>query len=430
MSVLAALWSLRKRRPGFVALSLVTLAAFVVYPVIDYWLRANGFPSPFGFYDWGAFSSGVSHWQAGEPIYVQDGNGSYHGSYLYPPFALLVFLPFVELFPFREGAMVWGAFSVGLLWLAVQAMVAALDTDVSLHPGERLLLLPALLGFQPLLLSLKLGQTAGFQGGLVCLAAAAMLRGLPVARGRARLARLASGAVTAFVGMAKLPYATAGAHLLADRERLAGAVGAGVAVLAVSVLVFGVGYHQEYVDVLRWGAERGASTRVPSLWLPPYYRPIHWLPHATTLRYLAVAAVALGAALAVDADLEVFALGAAGVPLLAPVTYAYYFVPALAAVVLLVATELRRPGGLPWVPVLGAGLVGFHSPGLWLLTQHLHKYVPYVIDLTPVVDFVIHLRPLFWAQPGLWGNLLLVGLAGVRVAQAVEVPRGLGRHTT
>lgn len=418
MSVLAALWALRERRPGFVALSLATLAAFLAWPLVDYWLRANGFASPFGFYDWGAFSSGVSHWQAGEPIYVTDENGSYHGSYLYPPYVLLVFLPFVELFPFREAAMVWGAFSVLLLWVGLQAIVWALDADVGLHPLERLLLLWAVVGFQPVLLSLKLGQMAAFQGGILCLAGAAMLRGMPVASGPPRAARLASGVLTALVGTVKLPYATAGAHLLADRERFAGAVLGGLVILGGSVVLFGLEYHVAYLDVLRWGAERGATTRPPSYWLPPYYRPLQWLGVATLLRYLAVAAIALGAALAVDADGDTFALGAAGVPLLAPVTYAYYFVAALPAVVLLLTTELRRDEGLPWIPVLGAALVGFHSPGLWFITQHLHKYVPVVADL----------KPLFWAQPGLWGNLLLVGLAGVRVAQAVRLPRWISRH--
>lgn len=428
MSVLAALWSLRERRPRFVALSIVALGVFFAYPLVDVWLRARGFPSPFGFFDWGAFTAGVRHWQAGQPIYIEQ-NDSYHGSYLYPPFVLAVFWPFVEHVSFRDGVVLWGAFSVGLLWIGLQAIVAALDTDVGLHPLERLGLLWAIVGFQPLLLSLKLGQLAGFQSGLLCLACATMLRGRRTAGGyadatRARVARLASGALTAFVGLAKLPYATAGAHLLADRERFAGAVLGGVVLLGASILVFGLAYHQAYVDVLRWGVNRGATTRPPAYWLPPYYRPIqwlelpatfwpvHWPDVPTVLRYAAVGAIAAGSVLAVDADLEVFALGAVAVPLLAPVTYAYYFVPALPGVVLLLATELRREDGLPWVPVLGVVLIGLHALGLWFITQHLHKYLPAITEL----------QPLFWAQPGLWGNLLLVGIAGARVAGAVEIP--------
>lgn len=428
MSVLAALWSLRHRRPRFVALSLIALTGFLAYPFVDLWLRTHGLDSPFGFFDWGAFSTGVANWQAGQPIYLED-NGSFHGSYLYPPFVLLVFWPFVEHFSFAMGAMVWGAFSVGLLWLGLQAIVAALDTDVGLHPVERLLLLWAVVGFHPVLLSLKLGQTAAFQGGLLSFACAGMLWGRrpvePAAAGiRRRVSRVASGAVTAFVGLAKLPYATAGAHLLADRDRFAGAVVGGVAILGGSLLVFGPEYHRQYLDVLWWGANKGAKTRPPSLWLPPYYRPIHWLevppgywpsgwPQLPTfLRYAAVVAVALGSALAIDADLEVFALGAAAMPLLAPVTYAYYFVATLPAVILLVTTELRRVAGRPAVPVLGAVLVGFHGPLLGLIVVQLPKYVPALRAV----------KPLFWAQPGLWGNLLLVGIAGVRVTEAVDVP--------
>jgi hypothetical protein len=125
----------------------------------------------------------------------------------------------------------------------------------------------------------------------------------------------------------------------------------------------------------------------------------------------------VGAPLSVDADAETFALGAAGVPLLAPITYAYYLVAALPAVGLLLATEVRREDGLPSVPVVAVLLLGLHPHGLWFVTNVLPGWVPSTEAL----------KPLFWAQPGLWGNLLLVLLAGWRVAEAVEVPAQVRR---
>jgi hypothetical protein len=393
MSLLRRLVARRDEAPVFVAVSILACLALATYPLVDWYLRAVEVAPPFRHWDFGASAAAVERWTAGDPIYVQPEADGYHGGYLYPPVALLAFAPFVLALPFAEAALAWVACSVGLLWIGVQRLTSALG--YRLRPWERVGALFVLVGFQPLLLSVKLGQTTAALGGLLTLAASASLRN----RG------YASGVLTALVGVIKLPYAPAGAHLLADRERFVGAVAGGGAVVALSVLVFGVDAHRTYFDVLAWGISEGSTARSPKLWLPPYYRPLYGVPHALALRLLASLAIVVGVVRAEGVVRESTAFGFAAVPLLAPLTYAYYLVAALPAVLLLVAAELDRADSYPVVPVVA------------LLLMYVHAY-----GLREAVTVAPSWLPPGVLQPGLWGNLLLVGLAGARVATAESRP--------
>lgn len=410
MSVLSRLWSLRRERPTFVAVAVLVLAALLVYPAVDWWLRAAEIASPFRFWDFGAYSGGVHRWQTGEPIYEQNPDGGYHGTYLYPPVFLLLFRPFVDPLSFRASAMAWVVFSVGLLWIGLQLAIAACGLD--LRAGERLGLLWAMLGFHPLLLSVKMGQTAAFLAGMLALSFVGLVAGT---RGSAA-ARLASGAFTALVGTFKLSYAPSGAHLLANRDRLVGALVTGIALVVTSVVVFGVATNRTYLDVLLWGLQQSNDARSPALWLSPYYRPLAWLPGALAIKVAGCIAIALGAVLARPAaDRETFALGVAAIPLLSPLTYTYYFVGLLPAIVVLLAVELDR-GGRPVIPLVGLLLLHLHAYGLRFLVVVLPSTFPAMQGLEPVY---------FLLQPGLWGNLLVVGVAAARVGQAATVPEWL-----
>jgi hypothetical protein len=326
---------------------------------------------------------------AGESLYVQNDDGGYHGSYLYPPVALLAFAPFLLTLPFRPAVILWTVVTIALLWIALQRLATALGAD--LHPLERLGTLALVVGFHPVLLSVKLGQTAAALGALLTFAAAASLRD----RG------YLSGALTACCGVVKLPYAPAGAHLLGNRDRFVGAVAGGLGLLSLSLLVFGVDAHRTFVDVLAWGISEGTAARSPTIWLPPYYRPFYDVPYSLAIRVAASLAIVVGALRAAGAVREVTALGFAAVPLLAPLTYAYYFAAAVPAVVLLVAAELDRPDGWPTLPVVALLLIQFHSYGLRWAGMVAPEWLPGVL-----------------LQPGLYGNLLVVGLAAVRVAAA------------
>lgn len=409
MSTVARLWSLRGRRPVFVAVVAVTALSLFVYPAVDWWLRSIELAPKFVYWDFGAFSGAVERWEAGKPLYVQNENGGYHGSYLYPPLVVSLFVPFVELG--SDGAAAWNIASVTFLWLSLQALVTALG--YRLRWWESSLLLPLLVGFQPLLISLKLGQMAPFMAGLLTMSAAVMVRT------DGRLGQSVSGAATAVVGLVKFAYAPVGAHLIRSRTRFLGAVAAGVVFVGASVLVFGVEAHRTYIDVLAWGVGQGGGTRPPTLWLPPYYRPIHWLPGAQALRVLgSLAIIAVAGLTDWGSDRTLFALGVSAFTLLTPLPYTYYFVALLPAVVLLLAEELDADG-YPALPVVGLLCLHLHAYGLNFLANRLPSMLP------PIQVF----EPYFLLQPGLWGNLLLVGTAALQVSREATLPGWFGIAT-
>jgi alpha-1,2-mannosyltransferase len=412
MSALRALQRCRRERPRWTAFAVATLAILLAWPAVDWWLRGIDIAPAFRFWDFGAYGNAVNRWQAGESLYIRNDNGGFHGSYLYPPFSVLLFYPFVALFDPEMTRLVWAAATLLFMWVGLQALVASLGRSLSIP--ERLLGLLALLGFQPFLLGIKMGQTVGVTGGLLALAGAGVMRsdGAATERARGAWATLA-GVTTAIVGLLKLPFAPAGAHLLRSRRRFAAAVGTGLVLLGLSVAVFGIDSHRLYVDVLAWGVESGGGARNPALWLPPYFKPLAWLPGATALRLVGSAIVTAYAVLATDADREVFALGVASIPLLAPLVYTYYFTAVLPAVVVLLAVEFDHPSGRPTLPLIGLLLLQFHSYGLKFLVDNVPSAVPAFTALRPAY---------FLLQPGLWGSLVLVGLAAARVAEQVELP--------
>lgn len=404
MSALAALWSLRERRPRFVALAALTLAALLAYPAVDWWLRSAGVAPQFRFWDFGAYGGAVVRWHAGDPLYLRTDDGGFHGSYLYPPVALLLFVPFAALTDPLAQRLAWVTVTTGLLWVGLQRVVTALGGDLAWW--ERGLFLWAMLGFQPLLLAVKMGQTAPFQAAALSFALVCLLRD-------DRAGGVASGALTALVGVVKLPYAPAGAHLLRDRTRFAGALLAGGGLVVFSLALFGVETHQTYLDVLRWGFEQGGDARSPALWMEAYFRPLAWLPAPQVGRVLASLAIAGAAVAHAGPDREVFALGVAAVPLLAPLSYTYYLVALLPAAVVLLAGELERGDrGYPTVPVVAVLAAHLHAYGLKFLVDVLPRVVPGWSTLRPVYPLL---------QPGLWGCALLVGLAAVRVGEHVHV---------
>ncbi|WP_324758414.1 glycosyltransferase family 87 protein [Haloarcula montana] len=402
MSTVARLWSLRRQRPVFVAVVAVTALSLLAYPLVDWWLRSTEVAPQFVYWDFGAFSGAVDRWAAGDTLYVKNDDGGYHGSYLYPPLVVLLFAPFTELG--TEAATAWNVLSVALLWLSLQALVTSLG--YRLRWWEASLMLPLIVGFQPLLISLKLGQMAPFMAGLLTLSAAVMVRS------DGRLGQGVSGVATAVVGLVKFAYAPVGAHLIRSRTRFLGAVATGVVFVGASVLIFGVETHRTYLDVLAWGVSQGGGTRPPTLWLPPYYRPIHWLPGAQALRVLgSLAIIAVAGLTDWGSDRTLFALGVSAFTLLTPLPYTYYFVALLPAVVLLLAEELEADS-YPALPVLGLLCIHLHAYGLNVLANYLPSVVPPVQVL----------EPYFVLQPGLWGNLLLVGTATLQIARDATLP--------
>jgi hypothetical protein len=409
-------------RPVLVVAATGVAAVLFMFPFVDAAMRAGGTAPPFGYWDFGAYTSALYRWTHGEALYVTNDVGGYFGTYLYPPFFVLVVWPFEALFDFQRAARLWQVFSVLFLWLSLQPVVGALGHRLRLW--ERGLFLWLLVGFHPLLFSVKQGQISAFLAGLLALAAYALLRGragTDDASG-SPLARYASGACTAAVGTTKLVYGAVGTHLLADRDRFAGAVVAGVAIVALSFAVFGVEAHRGYLDVLRWG--KAGAPNPPWLWMRTYYHPFYALS-AVSLPVRILVALGLGslalAASSADVDRELFALGVGAMPLVAPTAYNYYLTALLVAAVVLLAVELERDGR-PLVPVVALLLLHFHSYGTKVAVDRVFASLPHAHASLPVLYGDFGSLAVTALQPGVWGALLLTGLAGVRVWRAAAVP--------
>jgi hypothetical protein len=406
---LRRLLALGEERPAFVFLLVALLCFLLAYPFLDLLMHAAGIAPEFGFWDYGVYSGTVERWLAGESLYVQRESGSYHGSWLYLPIYLVLFRPLVEL-PFRDAVVVMETGSLLLLWFGIQLL--AEECGCRPRFWERGVLLWALFGFQPLFFSIKQAQVSAFLAAVLAFAAVAMLRGGVDApdtanaddgprRARARRAyRYGSGALTAFAGLFKPTYAPVGAHLLRNRDRFVGAVVAGAVILGASLLVFGIDAHREFVRVLLWG--KGGSYRHPSLWLPAYYQPFYALPAGRMVLKAALATGVIALSLRRRGrEASVFALGVVSMTLIAPRADFYYVTAHLPAVGLLLHGEFERDGR-PILPVAGLALLHVHSYGAKFLAQVVQPAAPYpdlVFDLVPAL------------QPGLWGNVLLLGVA-------------------
>ena len=417
MSVARRLWSIRHERPLLVVVTVATVLATVLWPLADALLRPTGLihVSDYGFNDFGVYSGTVDAWLDGEPIYVQNEDGGYHGSFLYPPFVLPLFYPF-SLLGFEAGPVLFGVLSLFLLWVGVEGIAESFGASLSVP--ERIVLLFALFGFHPAFWDFKWAQMSTLLAAILCFAFLAYERGERLNAsedGAGTSSAVLSGVLTTLGATVKLFYLTAGAHLLRDGRRFAGAVASGVVLLAGSVLVFGVEAHRGYLDVLTWGKGWGTSQLPPAEWQTAYFRPFYlidqfveslgitvpnvWIVGATVLGVLAVIALALAARDAPEAAHPTFALGVAVVPLLAPRAYTHDLVVLLIPALILLAIELDREDGLAWLPVFALLLVHFHTPG------------------TKLVNGVIGAPDAVLVQPGVYGTFLLVGLAVARVAE-------------
>jgi hypothetical protein len=429
MSIPRRLWSLRRDRPLFVALSALTIGTLLVWLAVEFYLPAatsdtRGISLGYGFNDFSAYTGALDGWVGGGPLYTEQPEGGYHGEYLYPPITVLVFYPFATL-GFTTGAVLFGALSVVLLWLGIEAVSRVLGYRLRLW--ERLATLRALFSFQPVIRNFRWAQTATLLAAALCFAfyfqeraeATTSLSGDGEVSERTRAAyKYASGAFTTLGSAFKLFVATSGAHLLRDRKRFVGAMVTAGALAVASVAVFGVDTHQTYIDVLTWGKGWG-DTRPPYLWdRYAAYRPLHVFGSAGL--YLKAAGILAVVGLtwatrstdSVSARHSTFALGVAVVPLVAPQADSHDLVLMLLPAVIMVAHELDRPDGYAWVPVLSVLLFHLHRYGLELVI------VP--PEWLPAAQFIRDNAA--WFQPGMWASFMLVGLIAVRVGEHAAVP--------
>ena len=416
MSLARELWDRRRDRPVFVALSALTVSVVVLWPLVDALLARSGavHVSPYGFNDFGAYAFAVDNWLSGDPIYTRADDGGFHGSYLYPPFVLPLFYPFTQL-EFTTGAVLFGTFSLFLLWVGLEAVVDVLGYEFTVL--ERIVLLFALFGFYPALWDFKWGQVSTLLTAFFCFAFYAHERG---ERGHTDNQYL-SGVLTALGSAVKLFYATSGAHLLRDGRRLVGGFLTAVGMLLASILTFGLETHRLYLEVLTWGKGWGTEQLPPAEWQTAYYRPLYlldqvfetiglslpgaWVLVATLIGVGSVIALVVVTRDHPNAAYPTFALGVAVIPLFAPRAYTHDLVVLLLPAVILLSVELRRDGGLPEIPVLA------------VLLLHVHTYG------TRAAILLFNGSTAVLLQPGVYGTFLLVGLAAGRLVECARDAR-------
>jgi len=422
MSVVRRLWALRHDRPLLVVVTVATVLSTVLWPLADALLRPTGLihVSDYGFNDFGVYSLTVDAWLDGEPIYVQNEDGGYHGSFLYPPFVLPLFYPF-SLLGFETGPVLFGTLSLVLLWVGIDGIAESFGARLAVP--ERIVLLFALFGFHPAFWDFKWGQVSTLLAALLCFAFLAHEHSerLDTWRsGSGTASAVLSGILTTLGTTVKLFYMTVGAHLLRDGRRFAGAVLSGALLLGGSLLVFGVDTHRAYLDVLTWGKGWGTAQLPPAEWQTAYFRPFYlvdqfvesigvsvpngWIVAATVLGVLGVIALSLAARNSQAAAQPTFALGVAVVPLLAPRAYTHDLVVLVLPALILLAIELDREDGQAWLPVFALLLVHFQTPG------------------TKLSNEVLGASSAVLVQPGVYGTFILVGLAAVRVAEHARRP--------
>jgi hypothetical protein len=425
MSIAQSLWKQRRERPLLLVLTAVTIASMVCWPVVQALFSRYDVVhvATYGFNDFGAYAYAVDHWISGDaPIYTRNEGGGFHGSYLYPPHVLPLFYPF-SIVEFYTGANLFGFASLVVLWFGILAVGKELGYEPTIP--ERLVGFVALFGFHPALWDFKWGQISTLLAGLLCFAFYTHERGR---RGHAG-SQFLSGVLTTLAASVKLFYATAGAHMLRDSRRFVGGMLTGVGLIASSLLVFGWETHRLYLDVLRWGKGWGTGQLPPRDWQTAYYRPLYlfdqllekigltlpdtWMIVATVIGIAGVIGLVVMARSVPDGtDLAfapasshlTFALGVAVIPLLAPRAYTHDLVVLLLPAVILLAVELEHDG-YPWLPVLAVLLIQFHSFG---------------------TKAIVTLLGGSWAvllQPGVYGTLILVGLASGRLVQVVRTAR-------
>lgn len=399
-----------RRHPRFGVVFVITILALACWPVVYWYLLRAGLASGFHHGDFGAYYLTVLDWQAGEALYEEP----YFGGWLYPPVYVLGFYPLVEQFTFDTAALVWVIGSVLALWFALQLLIAAHGTR--LWWWERLGMLWLVVGFHPVLYGMRLGQASMALAAIVTLAFAAMVVGERTNRSGVRLV---SGGLTAVGGTVKLFYAPVGAHLLLDRVRFIGAVLTGLGLGAVSIAVFGFETNLAYLDVLAWGEDWGQGPLPPTRWIPGYYRPFYVVADIS----LFIRAVVLGGIVALliwtrhtDGDREAFTLGIVSIPLLAPQVSTHDFAVVLAGIVALCYLEFEHDRR-PTIPLLA------------LLLLHIQAYGTRVFvslpDALPGASLLAEGAPIL--QPGLYGNVLLIGLAAYRLYEHRPIERVRGR---
>lgn len=327
--------------------------------------------------------------------------------YLYPPVVIVPFLP-LALLPFWVAARIWVTASLAVAVFGAKTLLSAYGIDLS--RGQILMLSYGIFAFAPTVIWFKLGQVTGMFVGSLCFAAAALESNPDGRFGWLSLALLPA--------VVKPPYAVALAPALNDWRRVLRAAVIGVAVVAVSVLLFDIEAHEMYLGVLR----EGKGWHLDTLPIPKFsffiFRPFHVLGSARVALRGVLLVSLVGYVLARRSrrprtERALFALGCAAVPVLHPTVNTLTLNALVPAYLIVFASEIRRSDGVLTVPLLSLAFVQIHpyttSILSWVGTGALSPLKP-LVPLVPIL------------QPGLYGLLALIGFIVYRIERLGGFP--------
>jgi len=347
--------------------------------------------------DFGAYYNAATRLLQGAPLYQTTQEVarlqaplSADMPYLYPPIVVLIFIPFT-IAPVVLAGILWDITMLLFLVWSVSKLVATFDVDISRR--ERLLLYVCVASFGPTITWLKLGQISGLLAAFLCLSGAALRTNQ----------HKSSGIFTTLGSVIKPFYATAGAHLLRDKTRFQSALTAGIGFTAVSIILFGLDTHVEYLAVLQAG--KGWETAVePSSWHATHFNPFYIfgpLKHLPRVILVVVTAVLAVYSNKLETPIEyLFALGVAVIPLAGPTTNTLALSTVVPATIMVGMYELEQNSEFPTILLWSTLLIHIHPYTIEFLSKLGPQIYPQIELLTPIIPLL---------QPALYGSLLLVG---------------------
>lgn len=391
-------WQIRSTQQKEKLVFVILLLPFLVYIPLNVVLIFMGYVNTPRLQDFGAYYNAAVRILNSAPLYQTtkevpwlQAQISQDMPYLYPPIFIFLIIPFT-LFPVMVAGYLWDIVILSFLIWSVSQLITTFN--VKLEPKEKIVLYSGLLSFGPLITWVKAGQVSGLLAAFLCLA------GVNLRTDRHRL----SGVFTVFGGLIKPFYATSGAHLLRNRRRFSSAILSGLLLAILSLAIFGVDTHMNYIDVLIRGKGWGENMKSPNTWNAGHFNPFYGLGVLSYLIRTAIVLATVGFALysnKIEIPVEyVFAIGVGIIPVAGPTTNTLALNAIIPAVIMVGFYEWETSNEFPKILLLSVVFIHIHPYTVEFFSTfgpNLYTPLKVLVPYTPVI------------QPAIYGMALMLG---------------------
>lgn len=395
------------------ALISLVLALIILLGTIRLWLRLliSG-PSTL-FIDFGVYYQAAEYALDGQNLFAADyTNIPNTGSrWLYLPILVTVFIPFVIL-PYTLAGTLWIVVTSAVLVIAIIWLVEQLFSELSLC--EKLVIGIAVLSFPPILSALFLGQVTPLITALMCVYAGSLVRESE--------SKYLTGSTAAIASLIKPTYLPIGAPLLYSKKRLASSFITGLIILMAGLVVFGIGTHVEYLEVLQNGKGWGTEAHlVPRDWRVTTYMPWYYLyPYHLIANALIILVTLVVTLLAYTkqnrrTELYVLTLGLFAVPLATPSPGILDLSTTVPGILIVTYLEQDYEGDASIVPLYGTGLITVHPFVIEFLVGDLTRQISILRNIT---EILVPALPAI--APAVWGSITLFIFTLWRLVQTLS----------